>query len=96
MAGAAVPLALHQSAASSAVLAALTCVDLVVSFEEDTPLRLITTLRPDILIKGSDYSEDAVVGGKEVKSWGGKVVLIDLLQGRSTTAILERGRRAES
>lgn len=75
-----------------AVLAALTCVDLVIPFADDTPLRLICEVRPDILIKGSDYSEDNVVGAKEVKEWGGKVVLIDLLAGRSTSAILAKGR----
>jgi D-beta-D-heptose 7-phosphate kinase/D-beta-D-heptose 1-phosphate adenosyltransferase len=72
------------------VLAALAAVDAVVVFDEETPLALITALRPEVLVKGADYREEQVVGGAEVKSWGGKVVLIDLLAGRSTTNIIER------
>ncbi|MEA1997427.1 MAG: D-glycero-beta-D-manno-heptose 1-phosphate adenylyltransferase, partial [Gemmatimonadota bacterium] len=72
------------------VLAALSSVDAVILFDEDTPLKLIDAVRPDVIAKGSDYTEDQVVGGKEVKSWGGRVVLIPLVQGRSTTDILSR------
>jgi len=74
----------------AAVLAALACVDLVVLFDQDTPLELITTLRPDVLVKGQDYREDQVVGGPEVKSWGGRVALLPLLPGRSTTNTIKR------
>lgn len=72
------------------VLAALEAVDAVILFDEDTPLQLIDAIRPDVIVKGSDYSEDQVVGGKEVKSWGGKVALIDIVPGRSTSNIIEK------
>ena len=75
-----------------AVLAALQCVDYVVSFDEDTPARLITALQPDILVKGEDYSGKEVVGREVVEARGGKVVLAPFLQGRSTTNIIERGK----
>jgi len=72
------------------VLAALEAVDAVILFDEDTPLKLIDAIRPDVIVKGSDYTEDQVVGGKEVKSWGGKVALIDIVPGRSTSRIIEK------
>lgn len=72
------------------VLAALEAVDAIVLFDEETPLALIRALQPDVLVKGADYSEDQVVGGTEVKSWGGRVVLIDVVPGRSTSAIINR------
>lgn len=72
------------------VLAALEAVDAVILFDEDIPLNLIDAIRPDIIVKGSDYTEDQVVGGKEVKSWGGKVALIDIVPGRSTSGIIEK------
>lgn len=72
------------------VLAALESVDAVVLFDEDTPLNLVNTLRPDVIVKGDDYREDQVVGGEQVKSWGGEVKLIPLVQGRSTSNILEK------
>jgi D-beta-D-heptose 7-phosphate kinase/D-beta-D-heptose 1-phosphate adenosyltransferase len=72
------------------VLAALESVDAVVLFDEETPLNLIMTLRPDVLVKGSDYREDDVVGGAEVKAWGGCVRLIPVVPGRSSSGILDR------
>jgi len=72
------------------VLAALECVDLVVMFGEDTPLELVKKLRPDVIVKGGDYDEDTIVGAKEVKSWGGRVVVVPLTPGQSTTRIIER------
>jgi D-beta-D-heptose 7-phosphate kinase/D-beta-D-heptose 1-phosphate adenosyltransferase len=72
------------------VLAALESVDAVILFDEDTPLNLITALKPDVIAKGSDYTEDQVVGAKEVKSWGGEVALIDLVAGRSTSNIIKK------
>ncbi len=72
------------------VLAALEAVDAVILFDEDTPLNLIDVVRPDVIVKGDDYTEEQVVGGKEVKAWGGSVKLIPLVQGRSTTGILEK------
>jgi D-beta-D-heptose 7-phosphate kinase/D-beta-D-heptose 1-phosphate adenosyltransferase len=72
------------------VLAGLACVDLVAPFDEDTPLKLIEAARPDVLIKGADYAEDEVVGGAEVKSWGGEVRLAEIVEGYSTTAAIAR------
>ncbi|MGB4334391.1 MAG: D-glycero-beta-D-manno-heptose-7-phosphate kinase [Chromatiaceae bacterium] len=72
------------------VLAALAAVDAVVLFDEATPLELILALRPDVLAKGADYREDEVVGAPEVKAWGGQVVLIPLVDDRSTTGIIQR------
>lgn len=74
------------------VLAALSMVDAVVIFEQDTPLELIRTLRPDVLVKGGDYSEATIVGAPDVRGWGGDVVVIPLTPGQSTTAIIERLR----
>lgn len=72
------------------VLAALESVDAVILFDEDTPLGLINLIRPDIIAKGSDYTADQVVGGKEVESWGGEIALIDLVHGRSTSNIIKK------
>lgn len=77
------------------VLASLASVDAVILFDEDTPLELIKTIHPDVLVKGSDYREDQVVGGREVKSWGGRVVLVPLVEGRSTTSILKGAAAAD-
>jgi D-beta-D-heptose 7-phosphate kinase/D-beta-D-heptose 1-phosphate adenosyltransferase len=78
------------------VLAGLGSVDLVVPFEEDTPIKLIRAARPDVLIKGADYSEDQVVGGADVKSWGGEVKLAEIVEGYSTTAAIRRMSRPDS
>ena len=72
------------------VVAALECVDRVVVFGEDTPLELIMALRPDVVVKGGDYNEDTIVGAKEVKSWKGRVVVVPLTPGHSTTSIIEK------
>lgn len=80
----------QNEAGRAAVLASLSAVDLVVVFAEDTPLNLISALRPDILVKGADYTVDTVVGRDEVESWGGKVVLAEILDGHSTTETLRR------
>ena len=74
------------------VLAGLTSVDAVVHFDEDTPLELITLLRPDIIVKGGDYKEEDVVGGDVVKSWGGRVAIIPLVDGKSTTSMISRSQ----
>ncbi len=76
--------------ARAAVLASLASVDMVVLFEEDTPLSLIGELRPEVLVKGADYRLDQVVGGDIVQSYGGRVLLADLLPGHSTTATIAR------
>jgi D-beta-D-heptose 7-phosphate kinase/D-beta-D-heptose 1-phosphate adenosyltransferase len=72
------------------MLGALECVDLVVIFPDDTPLNLVTHLRPDVIVKGGDYSEDTIVGAAEVKSWGGRVLVVPLTPGHSTTAIIRK------
>ena len=75
-----------------AVLAALEAIDLVVLFDEDTPLDLILTCKPDVLVKGGDWTPDKIVGAKEVIAWGGKVHSIPFLHERSTTALLKKIR----
>ena len=72
------------------VLAALESIDAVILFDEDTPLELIRAVHPDVIVKGSDYTEEQVVGGDEVKAWGGKVALIDVVPGRSTSNIIQK------
>ena len=73
------------------ILAAQSSVDGVVVFDEDTPLELILAVRPDVLTKGADYQTvDRVVGAEQVLSWGGRVELIDLVEGRSTTCMIQR------
>ena len=71
-------------------LAALQSVDYVIAFEEDTPLDLIAAVRPNVLVKGEDYSVDQVVGREVVEKNGGRVVLAPLLKGRSTTKTIEK------
>jgi D-beta-D-heptose 7-phosphate kinase/D-beta-D-heptose 1-phosphate adenosyltransferase len=82
----------QPEAARAAVLASLASVDLVCLFEDDTPLSILTLIKPDLLMKGADYTLETVVGAKEVESWGGKVALAELLPGHSTTATLARLR----
>jgi rfaE bifunctional protein nucleotidyltransferase chain/domain len=72
------------------MLAALKSVDLVVPFSEDTPLKLISTLTPDILVKGGDYEPDNIVGAKEVIANGGKVVVMPFINGHSTSALIQQ------
>jgi len=82
----------RTEAERSYVLAALAAVDVVVVFDQDTPLELVLRLRPDVLVKGGDYSESTIVGAREVLSWGGNVEVIPLTPGQSTTRIIERLR----
>jgi D-beta-D-heptose 7-phosphate kinase/D-beta-D-heptose 1-phosphate adenosyltransferase len=81
---------LQGEEARAYVLAAMTDVDLVTLFDADTPRDLIATLRPDVLIKGADYTEDQVVGAELVKSWGGCIVLAKLVPEQSTTRLVRR------
>ena len=74
------------------MLAALEAVDLVVFFEEDTPLRLIEQIKPNVLVKGGDYTREQVVGHEIVEATGGEVVLVDILPGHSTTSLVDRAR----
>jgi D-beta-D-heptose 7-phosphate kinase/D-beta-D-heptose 1-phosphate adenosyltransferase len=76
------------------VLAALEAADLVVIFEEDTPLRLIERVRPSVLVKGADYTRDQVVGHEIVESYGGEILLVGIAQGHSTTDIVRRSKTA--
>ncbi|NHA04461.1 D-glycero-beta-D-manno-heptose 1-phosphate adenylyltransferase [Mucilaginibacter sp. HC2] len=77
----------------AAILAALFFVDAVVVFEDDTPLNLISSLLPDVLVKGADYSVENIVGNKEVLANGGEVKTIDLVKGYSSTSIIEKIRQ---
>ncbi len=77
-----------------AVIAALECVSLVTWFDEDTPIARILDVRPEILVKGGDWALDKIVGGPEVKSWGGSVHAIAFQHERSTTAMLHKIRSA--
>jgi rfaE bifunctional protein nucleotidyltransferase chain/domain len=75
------------------VLAGLAAVDCVTPFDEDTPRELIAALLPDVLVKGGDYTRDTIVGADEVEAAGGRVEVIPLVPGRSTTSILQRVRQ---
>jgi len=75
-----------------AVLAALQSVSLVVPFDEDTPLELVLACRPDVIVKGGDYTVETTVGAKEVIGWGGRFEAVPLVPGRSTTRLLARLR----
>ena len=72
------------------VLAALSMVDAIVIFNEDTPLELIKIIKPDFLIKGGDYKVEEIAGAREVIESGGKVILNPMLEGYSTSSIIER------
>jgi D-beta-D-heptose 7-phosphate kinase/D-beta-D-heptose 1-phosphate adenosyltransferase len=78
--------------ARAEVLAALEAVDLVAIFEEDTPIKLITQIKPSVLVKGGDYTRDQVVGHEIVEAGGGEVLLVDVLPGFSTTSLVDRAR----
>ncbi len=82
----------QNESARAEVLAALEAVDLVVIFAEDTPLRLITHVRPNVLVKGGDYTRDEVVGHEIVEAGGGTVMLVDILPGFSTTSLVNRAK----
>ena len=72
------------------ILAALSSVDFVVLFNDNNPLRLIKALKPDILIKGADWSKQKIIGADFVESYGGKVLTVSLVKGRSTSALIEK------
>jgi D-beta-D-heptose 7-phosphate kinase/D-beta-D-heptose 1-phosphate adenosyltransferase len=71
------------------LLAGLEMVDFVCMFDEDTPLEAILKIRPDVLVKGADWGMEGIVGRHEVESWGGRVVAMPLVEGHSTTSIVE-------
>jgi D-beta-D-heptose 7-phosphate kinase/D-beta-D-heptose 1-phosphate adenosyltransferase len=73
----------------TAVIAAVESVDAVISFDDETPIELIRRLKPDVLVKGGDYTIEGVVGADIVQANGGKVLLVDLVEGRSTTRLID-------
>ena len=83
---------INDEQSRSLIIASLLIVDAVVTFEEDTPLELIKAIRPDVLVKGGDYTQDQIVGAKEVIQAGGKVVINPIVQGYSTTDLVEKIR----
>jgi D-beta-D-heptose 7-phosphate kinase/D-beta-D-heptose 1-phosphate adenosyltransferase len=90
---------LQNEMSRAEVLASLEATDMVVFFDEDTPLRLIEQINPSVLVKGSDYSKDQIVGASFVESNGGEVILVDLVPQQSTTRIVESvgvGKGAEA
>jgi D-beta-D-heptose 7-phosphate kinase/D-beta-D-heptose 1-phosphate adenosyltransferase len=82
--------------ARAEVLAALEAVDLVVIFEEDTPIELIRRIKPSVLAKGGDYTRDQVVGHEIVEAGGGEILLVDILEGFSTTSLVQRAREGKA
>lgn len=83
---------INTEADRAIVLAALRSVDHVVVFEQDTPLELIEVIVPDVLVKGGDYTRQSIVGADVVESHGGQVLTIPLVEGRSTTNVINRAR----
>ena len=81
---------INNTESRAIVLANLIVVDAVVVFEEETPLELIKVLLPDVIVKGGDYTIDQVVGGKEVMANGGKVIINPIVEGFSTTSLIEK------
>ncbi len=84
---------LNTEADRARVIAALQCVDAVVVFDQDTPMELVQAIGPDVLVKGGDWTEDKIVGGEYVKAYGGEVRSLQLVDGLSTTALIEKIRR---
>ena len=81
---------IRSEAERAYVLAALEVVDAVVSFDQDTPLDLVMVLRPNVIVKGGDYTVETIVGAREVREWGGEAVVVPLTPGQSTTSIIEK------
>ena len=84
---------INNQHARALVLASLIIVDAVVIFDEDTPLELITAILPDVLVKGGDYTIEQIVGAKEVLANGGRVVINEMVEGFSTTGIIDKIRK---
>lgn len=74
----------------AAILDAMEMVELIIIFNEDTPLNLICELKPDVLVKGGDYDRRSIVGAEEVENWGGRVIIIPFLKGFGTTRLVEK------
>ncbi len=86
---------INSETSRARVLASLLFVDAVILFDEETPLNLIQTLNPDVLVKGGDYDVESIVGAQEVLSKGGKVEIIPLIEGESSTNMIEKIRKSE-
>lgn len=84
---------INDQQARAIVIASLLMVDMVVIFDEETPLELIKAIMPDVLVKGGDYTEEQVAGAKEVRANGGRVVLNPIVEGFSTTSIIEKMKK---
>lgn len=84
---------LNPLADRAEVIAALESVDFVTWFETDTPLELIKLLKPHVLVKGGDWKPEQIVGSKEVLSWGGKVLSLPYIEGRSTTELIQKAQK---
>ena len=84
---------LQNERARAEVLAALEAVDLVVIFDEDTPLRLIEQIKPNVLVKGGDYTREQVVGHEMMDAIGGEVLLVEIVPGFSTTSLVDRAKK---
>jgi len=84
----------NNEQARALVLASLSFVDAIVLFSEETPAELIKMVKPDFLVKGKDYKEHEIAGSEFVKSYGGKVVTIELVKGFSTTHIIEKLKKS--
>jgi D-beta-D-heptose 7-phosphate kinase / D-beta-D-heptose 1-phosphate adenosyltransferase len=82
-----------DESARARVLAALASVDAVTVFDDPTPLRLILAVRPDVIVKGGDYNPESIVGAREVESWGGQVRIVPVVEGFSTTRLIEKSKR---
>ena len=81
---------INNTESRAIIISNLAIVDLVVVFEEDTPLELIKSLMPDVLVKGGDYNLEQIVGAKEVTAAGGKVIINPIVDGYSTTGLIEK------
>ena len=81
---------INNTESRAIIISNLAIVDLVVVFEEDTPLELIKSLMPDVLVKGGDYTLEQIVGAKEVTAAGGKVIITPIVDGYSTTGLIEK------
>jgi D-glycero-beta-D-manno-heptose 1-phosphate adenylyltransferase len=81
---------INNEDARALLLASLVMVDAVVLFSEPTPLELIVSIKPDVLVKGGDYKVEDIVGAKEVMSWGGQVIVNPIVEGFSTTSIINK------
>jgi D-beta-D-heptose 7-phosphate kinase/D-beta-D-heptose 1-phosphate adenosyltransferase len=80
----------QSEVARATILASLSAVDLVIIFSDETPIKLIEQIRPDVLVKGADYAIENVAGSDVVKSYGGRVLLAELLPGHSTTSTIAK------